>query len=290
MKKVIVIVGPTGSGKTSLSIKLAKQFNAEIINADSVQVYQGLNIGSAKIKEEEKQNIKHHLLDVVSLEDEYTVYHFQKDVRSLINQIEVPMIVGGTGLYIQAALYDYEFIEAKRDVDFEQKHEHESNELIHQRLIELDPDIKIDLQNRRRLLRAYEQALLGEKRSEKKKKDQILYDALIIYLDLDRTVLETKLIERLERQLNDGFIDEVKKLKEQNIHVHAIGYKELNQYLEGDYTLLEAKEAIIKSSKRLAKKQKTWFKNQMHPLMLDALSETLYEEAQLAIQSFLKEK
>jgi len=290
MKKVIVIVGPTGSGKTSLSIKLAKQFNAEIINADSVQVYQGLNIGSAKIKEEEKQNIKHHLLDVVSLEDEYTVYHFQKDVRALIDRIEVPMIVGGTGLYIQAALYDYEFIESKRDIDFEQKHELESNELIYQKLIKLDPNIKIDLQNRRRLLRAYEQALLGEKRSEKKKKDQILYDALIIYLDLDRTVLEQKLVQRLERQLNDGFIDEVKKLKEQNIHVNAIGYKELDQYLEGAYTLLEAKEAIIKSSKRLAKKQKTWFKNQMNPLMLDALSETLYEETQLAIQSFLKEK
>ncbi len=290
MKKVIVIVGPTGSGKTKLSIRLAQHFHAEIINGDSVQVYQGLDIGSAKIKEEEKQNIRHHLLDVVSLSESYSVYHFQKDVRALINNIKVPMIVGGTGLYIQAALYDYEFIESKRDHDFEEKHEHESNELIYQKLKELDPEIKIEIQNRRRLLRAYEQALLGELRSQKKKKDTLIYDALIIYLDLDRTILEERLNMRLKQQIDEGFIDEVKKLKEKNIHINAIGYRELDQYLEGTYTLEEAKEAIIKSSKKLAKKQKTWFKNQMHPMMLDALSPSLYEDALIAIQSFLKEK
>lgn len=290
MKKVIVIVGPTGSGKTNLSIRLAQLLNAEIINGDSVQVYKGLDIGSAKIKQEEKQDIKHHLLDIVSLTEEYTVYHFQKDVRYLLDHIEVPMIVGGTGLYIKAALYDYEFIESKRDYDFEEKHEHESNEMIYQKLSELDPEIKIDIQNRRRLLRAYEQALLGEKRSQKKKKDTLIYNSLIIYLDLDRTVLEQRLITRLNQQLEEGFIDEVEKLKNLNMHINAIGYRELDEYLEGTYTLEEAKEAIIKSSKRLAKKQKTWFKNQMHPMILDALSPTLYEDALFAIQTFLKEK
>lgn len=290
MKKVIVIVGPTGSGKTNLSVRLAQHFNAEIINGDSVQVYQGLDIGSAKIKNSEKQNIKHHLIDVVSLAEEYSVYNFQKDVRDLIDRIDVPMIVGGTGLYIQAALYDYEFIESKRNLDFEEEHEHESNELIYQKLIELDPEIKIDIQNRRRLLRAYEQALSGELRSQKKKKDKLIYDAFIIYLDLDRTILEERLIIRLKKQLEDGFIEEVQKLKKEHIHINAIGYRELDQYLEGIYTLEEAKEAIIKSSKRLAKKQKTWFKNQMHPYILDALSPTLYEEAMFAIESFLKEK
>jgi len=289
MKKVIVIVGPTGSGKTGLSVKLAQHFHAEIMNGDSVQVYKGLDIGSAKIKPQEKQNIKHHLLDVVSIEEDYSVYHFQKDIRKLIENIDLPMIVGGTGLYIQAALYDYEFIESSRDKDFEESHEHESNELIYQKLVELDPEIKIEINNRRRLLRAYEQALLGEPRSQKKKKDTLLYDALILYLDLDRTILEQRLRTRLEMQLEEGFIEEVQKLREKNIHIHAIGYKEIDAFLDGQYTLDEAKEAIIKSSKRLAKKQKTWFKNQMHPMMLDALSPTLYEDALITIQSFIKE-
>ncbi|MBU1094214.1 MAG: tRNA (adenosine(37)-N6)-dimethylallyltransferase MiaA [Firmicutes bacterium] len=289
MKKVIVIVGPTGSGKTGLSVKLAQHFHAEIINGDSVQVYQGLDIGSAKIKPQEKQNIKHHLLDVVSVDEDYSVYHFQKDVRKKIETIDLPMIVGGTGLYIQAALYDYEFIESSRDKDFEESHEQESNALIYQKLVELDPEIKIEINNRRRLLRAYEQALLGEPRSQKKNKDTLLYDALILYLDLDRPILEQRLYTRLENQLEEGFIEEVQKLREKNIHIQAIGYKELDQYLDGQYTLDEAKEAIIKSSKRLAKKQKTWFKNQMHPAILDALSPTLFEDAFFAIQSFLKE-
>ncbi|PKK97233.1 MAG: tRNA (adenosine(37)-N6)-dimethylallyltransferase MiaA [Tenericutes bacterium HGW-Tenericutes-3] len=290
MKKVIVIVGPTGSGKTGLSIKLAKNFNLDIINGDSVQIYQGLDIGSAKIKENEKQNIKHHLLDITPAGSEYSVYNFQKDARKLIDELETPMIVGGTGLYIQAALYDYEFVEDSRSKDFESQHAHESNEEIYQKLLVLDPEVKVDYQNRRRLLRSYEQALLGYPRSTKKNKDTLLYDALIIYLDLDRKVLEDRLNLRLERQLEEGFIDEVKSLKQQGITVNAIGYRELNMYLDGKYSLQQAKEEIIKSSKKLAKRQKTWFKNQMHPIMLDALSPSLYNDAKEAIKSFLKEK
>jgi len=289
MKKVIVIVGPTGSGKTGLSIRLAKHFNLEIINGDSVQIYQGLDIGSAKIKEQEKQNIKHHLLDIVPAGTGYSVYNFQKDARNFFNQINIPMVVGGTGLYIQAALYDYEFIEEGRNSDFEEKHSHETNDEIYAKLMVIDPEVKVDVQNRRRLMRAYEQALLGEPRSSKKNKDTLLYDALIIYLDLDRTILNDRLNLRLQRQLDEGFIDEVRALKEKGITINAIGYRELNLYLDGIYTLDEAKEAIIKSSKKLAKRQKTWFKNQMHPLMLDALSETLFEDAKKAIESFIKE-
>ncbi len=289
MKKVIVIVGPTGSGKTGLSIHLAKYFNLEIINGDSVQVYKDLDIGSAKIKEDEKQGVKHHLLDVVPAGSEYSVYNFQKDARSLINQIKHPLIVGGTGLYIKAALYDYEFIEESRSASFEENHQNQSNEEIYNKLVVLDPNIKVDVQNRRRLLRAYEQAILGHPRSNKKNKDTLLYNALIIYLDLDRSILEDRLNIRLNKQINEGFMDEVKTLKEKGIIVNAIGYRELNQFLEGLYTFNEAKEAIMKSSKKLAKRQKTWFKNQMHPLMLDALSPTLFEDAQKAIESFLKE-
>lgn len=289
MKKVILIVGPTASGKTGLSVELANRLNAEIINGDSVQIYKGLDIGSAKIRSDEMKGVKHHLLDIISLPDTYSVYQFQKDARKLIDQIDIPMIVGGTGLYIKAALYDYEFKASERNPELESKLEHESNEVIYEKLIKLDPEIKVDIQNRRRLIRAYEQALSGELRSQKRNKDQLLYDPLILYLDLDKAELERRLSIRLEKQIEEGFIEEVKKLKAENLSSNAIGYKEISMYLDGMMTLDEAKEAIIQSSKRLAKKQKTWFKNQMHPIMLDAQSETLYDDAYGYSIAFLKE-
>jgi len=290
MKKVIVIVGPTGSGKTRLSVKLAKLFNAEIINGDSVQIYKRLDIGSAKIKESEKDNVSHHLFDIKDPNDSYTVFNFQKDVRSLIDQIDIPMIVGGTGLYIKAALYQYEFIEKSRDDSFELNHQSYSNEELYQMLLDQDPLIQIDLNNRRRVLRALEQALLGEHRSKKNKKDELLYNPLIIYLDLDRIVLEDRLKLRLDKQIMEGFIEEVESLDKDNIRVNAIGYRELNQYLDGKITLDEAKAEIISVSKKLAKKQKTFFKNQMNLVILDALSETLDQDAYDLIKSFLKEE
>jgi tRNA dimethylallyltransferase len=290
MKKVIVIVGPTGSGKTRLSVKLAKLFDAEIINGDSVQIYRRLNIGSAKIKESDKEGIPHHLFDIRDPNDSYSVFNFQKDVRSLIHQIDIPMIVGGTGLYIKAALYQYEFIEKKRDEAFDLSYQSYSNEELYQMLLDLDPMIQIDLNNRRRVLRALEQAISGEHRSKKNKKDELLYNPLIIYLDLDRKVLEDRLKLRLDKQIMEGFIEEVESLDKDNIRLNAIGYRELNQYLDGKITLDEAKAEIISVSKKLAKKQKTFFNNQMNPVILDALSETLDKEAFNLIQSFLKEE
>ena len=287
MKKVIVIVGPTGSGKTGLSIKLAQAFSAEIINGDSVQVYEGLDIGSAKIKASEQEGVPHHLFEIAKPKDAYSVYHFQRDARQLMNQIERPMIVGGTGLYIKAALYDYEFVEQKRDHLFDEMYHSLSNAELYRLLMQFDPEIIVDQNNRRRILRALEQVLHGEPRSQKKKKDELLYDPLILYLDLDRTLLETRLRQRLELQLEAGFIQEVIGLFEKNIKVNAIGYRELAHYLEGTLSLEEAKEAIIKASKKLAKKQKTFFKNQMHPIILDALSPTLFEDAKKLIERFL---
>ena len=290
MKKVIAIVGPTASGKTRLSIEIAKRIHAEIINGDSVQVYKGLDIGSAKIQSHEMEGIKHHLLDIRDPKDSYSVFNFQKDTRLLIDQIDHPIIVGGTGLYIKAALYDYEFIENKRPFDFESKYEHLKNEALHELLLSHDPEVKIDLNNRRRLIRALEQALEGVPRSQKVKKDHLLYDTLIIYLDLDRKVLEERLNIRLEAQLKNGFIDEVKKLKVKNIEINAIGYRELSQYIDGVWTLDEAKEQIIIHSRQLAKKQKTWFKNQMNPWMVDALDENLIDKVYEKIHTFLNKE
>jgi tRNA dimethylallyltransferase len=289
MKKVIVIVGPTASGKTKLSVDLAKKIGAEIINGDSVQMYKKLDIGSAKIKEDEKQGIKHHLFDVCEPKDTYTVYQFQKDVRSLIENIKHPMIVGGTGLYIKAALYDYEFESEEKKIDVETIYEHDSNETLYHKIIELDPNIEIDPHNRRRLLRALALAHQGQLRSHKQNKDQPLYDLCILYLDLDRKVLEERLHMRLEKQLEDGFIDEVKALKDDGIKINAIGYREIDQYLDQLLSYEEMKTEIIKKSKALAKKQKTWFKNQMHAYMLDALSESLLDDAYKTIKDFLNE-
>lgn len=288
-KKIIAIVGPTGSGKTKLSIEIAKRIPVEIINGDSVQVFKGLDIGSAKIKENEKEGVKHHLLDIRDPNESYSVFDFQKDARTLFDLIDIPLIVGGTGLYIKAALYNYEFIESKRDIDFENRYQNLSNEELYRVLISLDPNIKIDYQNRRRVLRAIEQATLGNKRSEKIKKDELLYPSLILYLDLPKDVLEARLKLRLNHQIDSGFIDEVKKLNHQNLRINAIGYREIDDYINGLITLDEAKTLIIQASKKLAKKQKTFFKNQMDVIFLDALDDDIIEKAYHLISAFLEE-
>jgi len=289
MKKVIVIVGPTASGKTKLSVELAKKINAEIINGDSVQVYQRLNIGSAKIKDSEKQGVKHHLFDVADPKDSYSVYQFQKDVRHLIDKIDVPMIVGGTGLYIKAALYNYEFEDENQKISYD-AFKDLTNEEIYNKLIVLDPNIKIDKQNRRRLIRALELAKQGNLRSKKKRKDELLYDACIIYLDLDRQILEERLHLRLDKQLEEGFIDEVKSLQKDHISINAIGYREIEQYLNQEIDMDQMKLDIIKKSRQLAKKQKTWFKNQMQIHMIDALSEHVLDQAYQIVKAFLNKE
>jgi len=289
MKKILVIVGPTGSGKTRLSIELAKSFHAEIINGDSVQVYKGLDIGSAKIKPLEMQGVKHHLLSIKDPKEPYSVYEFQQDSRRLFETIDLPMIVGGTGLYIKASLYDYEFIDPKRNDHFDDMYQSYSNDQLYELLLNYDPLIKIDPQNRRRVLRALEHAINGTPRSKKQKKDHLLYDACIIYLDLERNLLEPRLRQRLDQQIEEGFIEEVQALMDQGISINAIGYRELERYLKQEISLAEAKEQIIQVSKKLAKKQKTFFKNQMHPIMLDAMSKTLIDDAIHIVSSFLKE-
>lgn len=289
MKKVIVIVGPTASGKTKLSVELAKKINAEIINGDSVQVYQRLNIGSAKIKDSEKQGVKHHLFDVADPKDSYSVYQFQKDVRHLIDKIDVPMIVGGTGLYIKAALYNYEFEDENQKISYD-AFKDLTNEEIYNKLIVLDPNINIDKQNRRRLIRALELAKQGNLRSKKNRKDELLYDACIIYLDLDRQILEERLHLRLDKQLEEGFIDEVKSLQKDHISINAIGYREIEQYLNQEIDMDQMKLDIIKKSRQLAKKQKTWFKNQMQIHMIDALSEHVLDQAYQIVKAFLNKE
>ncbi len=265
MKKIIVITGPTGVGKTKLSIELAKKINGEIINADSMQVYKGLDIGTAKIKEEEKEEIPHYLLDICNVLDNYTIYNYQQDARKCINDIlnrnKTPILVGGSGLYIKAALYDYQ-------LDNEEYHNEFTNLSNEEILEEIKKNHETDIHvnNRKRLVRE-----LNKIKNNTVNQSNImkpLYDIIIIGLTTDREKLYEIIDYRVDKMINEGLIDEVKKIYDKNIRSKAImtgiGYKELYQYFDGEITKEEAINLIKKNSRHFAKRQYTFFNHQMN--------------------------
>ena len=266
---IIVITGPTGVGKTKLSIALAKRYNAEIINGDAVQVYKGLDIGSAKVMEEEKENIPHHLFDIREVNEEYSIYDYQKDVRKLINEItrrgKNIIIVGGTGLYIKSALYDYT-LDDKSDND--NQYEDISTEDLYQELIKLDKDIKVDRFNRRRVVRALNYFKdNGKSISLNKNGNKLLYDAIFIGLTMDdRNKLYARINSRVDIMLGNGLVNEVKAFYDKGIRtkplLSGIGYKELYMYFDNLVSYEEAIELIKRNSRRYAKRQYTFFNHQ----------------------------
>lgn len=267
MKKILVITGPTAVGKTKLSIELAKKYNGEIINADAVQVYKGLDIGSAKVTEEEKEGIPHHLLSIKEVDEDYTIYHYQKDCREKIKEIQdrgkTPIIVGGTGLYIKAALYDYKLTEEKEKDTYDNL----TNEELYKKLTELDKDIIIDKNNRRRLIRAINYYKENNKSINKNKTDKLLYDALFIGLTTDRQILYNKINKRVDKMIENGLIDEVKSFYDKGVKtkplLNAIGYKEVYSYLDGNISKEEMIEKIKQNSRHYAKRQYTFFNHQL---------------------------
>jgi tRNA dimethylallyltransferase len=266
MKKIIVITGPTGVGKTKLSIELAKLLDGEIINADSMQVYKDLNIGTAKISEEEKEGIPHHLFDIKMVEDDYSVYDYQIDARKVLrnfNEDKTPIIVGGTGLYIKALLYDYCFYTDEEVYDFS----HLTNRELYDEIKEYDPDVEIHINNRKRLERRLN-IIMNKTPKEENKGNDLLYDAIFIGLTTDRDKLYDIINRRVDKMISDGLIDEVKELYNNGIRSKAImtgiGYKELYKYFDGDITLEEAIDLIKKNSRHYAKRQYTWFNHQMN--------------------------
>ena len=267
---LIVIVGPTGVGKTKLSIELSKRFDGEIINADSTQIYKTLDIATAKIKEEEKENIPHHLFDIKDINESYTVYDYQKDCRSKIEEItkkgKIPILVGGTGLYIKAALYDYKFdVEEKID----SKYLDYDNETLYSMLKKIDPNSNIHPNNKKRIIRALEYYdNTGMLLSNKEKSDDLLYDALFIGLTTDRDILYDRINKRVDIMLDEGLIEEAKEIYETNVRSKAvltpIGYKELFNYFDLEMTLEDSINLIKQRSRHYAKRQYTWFNNQMN--------------------------
>lgn len=265
MKNIIVITGPTGVGKTKMSIELAKRIDAEIINADSMQVYKDLNIGTAKITEKEKEGIPHHLFDIVEPTNMYTVYDYQKDARDIINDVlsrgKKVIIVGGTGLYIKALLYDYKFIKEDKTYDFSKM----SNEEILDKINSYNLDINLHINNRKRLERVLTKLYNNNMQTEKT--DTVLYDFVAIGLTTTRDNLYKIIDNRVDKMIEDGLIDEVEELYKKNIHSKAIntgiGYKELYKYFDKEISLDEAISLIKKNSRHYAKRQYTFFNNQM---------------------------
>ncbi|ALS73791.1 tRNA dimethylallyltransferase [Planococcus rifietoensis] len=282
MVEVIAIVGPTASGKTALSIELAKRLNGEIINGDSMQVYRGMDIGTAKIRPEEMDGIPHHLLDIRDPDESFSVAEYQSLVREKIAEIQqrgkLPIIVGGTGLYVQSVLFDYRFSKQQVDEELRQTLNAELERLgpgaMHSKLMELDPEIDIHPNNTRRVLRALEILLSGEEKEDGSLARTPMYDELIIGLDVPRAKLYERIDSRVDGMMESGLLDEVRRLHDSGLRdvqsIKAIGYKELYAYFDGMYSLEEAVAKLKRNSRQYAKRQFTYFRNKMPILWLDA--------------------
>lgn len=265
MEDIIVIVGPTGVGKTKLSVELAKMIDAEIINGDSVSIYKDLNIGSAKPTKEERQNIPHHLFDIRDIEENYTVFQYQQDVRKLIEEIQGRgkriIIVGGTGLYIKAALYNYEFTETSlEDKEFLEY----SNEEIYHRIQQYIPEYTEDIHNRKRLVRFLNKLEHHEEISNHK--DELLYPIHVVGLTCERDLLYERINNRVDDMMEQGLLKEVESLKDKysssRILNSAIGYKEFYDYFYQEKSLEDVVREIKGNSRRFAKRQYTFFNHQ----------------------------
>ena len=267
--KTICIVGPTGVGKTKMSIELAHKLNGEIINADSTQIYKDLNIGTAKVTQAEMEGIVHHLIDIKNIDEDYTVYDYQKDARLVIDDIikrgKTPIIVGGTGLYIKALLYDYKFEEEKTINNYDDIDTY----TLYKRLISVDPNTDIHKNNRKRIIRALNYYEINKTpMSSKEKTDKLLYDTVFIGLTTDRDNLYDRINKRVDIMVEDGLIEEAKRLYNTNIRSKAIMtpicYKELFDYFDNKMSLDETLDLIKQRSRKYAKRQYTWFNNQMN--------------------------
>lgn len=261
---IIAIVGPTGVGKTKMSISLAKKYNAEIISVDSMQIYKKMNIGTSKVTKEEMDGVVHHMIDIKNPEEDYSVFDYQKDARGVLDKLisegKNVIIVGGTGLYLKALLYNYEFKENNNRKDFSGY----TNEELYVMVKNIDKVSKIHVNNRQRL----ESFLNNHENNDKIVSDKCIYDAKIIGLTTNRDSLYEAINDRVDKMVSDGLIDEARYFYDNNINSKAIktaiGYKELYLYFDNKISLDDAIELIKKKSRNYAKRQYTWFNNQMN--------------------------
>ena len=274
MQKVLTIIGPTAVGKTAFGIECARSFDGEIISGDSIQIYKGLDIGSAKPTQEELSMAKHHLISIIDPKGNYSVRQFQQLARECIDQIssegKLPIIVGGTGLYIKAAIYDYVFYEEQEE---DEQFEDLSNQQLYELLKEKDPAAleKIHINNRKRLVRAlniYNKHRTGISQIKAQQQHKPLYDCLIIGLTVQRDELYRRIDDRVDLMIKDGLLEEIGSLLKQGVTfedqcMQGIGYKEWKGYFDGTKSLEECVDQIKRNSRHFAKRQYTFFQNQL---------------------------
>lgn len=281
MKPLIILTGPTAVGKTTLSVRLAKAIGGEIISADSMQVYRRMNIGSAKITQEEMMGIPHHLIDVLEPNEEFNVTVFQEMAKASLEEIysrgNIPIVAGGTGFYIQALLNDIDFTENGEDTsireELEALAEEKGAEHLHGMLLAIDPDSakQIHANNIKRVIRAIEyyrqtgECISEHNKREREKKSP--YDFLYYVVNTDRDILYQRIDQRVDQMVEQGLLEEVKELKASGctrnmVSMQGLGYKEILDYLQGDCTLSEAIYLLKRDTRHFAKRQITWFKRE----------------------------
>lgn len=276
--KIIAIAGPTASGKTALSVEMAKRYGGEIVSCDSMQIYKHMNIGTAKPAKEEQKGIPHYMIDEISPDENFSVVEYAERARGYIDDIlsrgKLPVLVGGTGLYLDSVINNTKFSEAESDEEYRKEMyalaEKEGNEAVHKLLEEVDEEAaqKIHANNLRRVVRALEIYKTTGKTMTQVNLESVqepLYDALIIGLNMDRELLYERINRRVDIMMEQGLEEEVKNILSMGINrnstaMQAIGYKEFIEYFDGEITKEEAIEKIKQESRRYAKRQLTWFR------------------------------
>lgn len=280
-KPLIVLTGPTAVGKTKLSIALAKAVNGEIISADSMQVYKYMDIGSAKIREEEMQGIRHYLVDELLPEEEFHIVRFQQMAKAAMEEIyakgKIPILVGGTGFYIQAVTRDIDFTEAEQDDGYRKELEalasEKGNEYLHRMLekVDLKSAKEIHANNVKRVIRALEFYHQNHtpisSHNQEQKEHTSPYNLVYFVLNAPRELLYERIDKRVDEMLKEGLVDEVRHLKEMGyqkgmVSMQGLGYKEILSYLEGEYPLEEAVRILKRDTRHFAKRQLTWFRRE----------------------------
>lgn len=293
MENLIILTGPTGIGKTEISLNLAKKFNCEIISSDSMQIYRDLNIGTAKISLE-KTDIPHHMIDIVNPDEDFSVAEFQDKTKKLITEIngreKTPMLVGGTGLYINSIVYNLEFANTTKNYDYRNKlieiSKDKGSDFLHDKLKNLDPKEaeKIHPNNQQRIIRALEIIENGEEKGNKFRQENRDYNLIYLSLNMDREKLYERINNRVIKMIDMGLIDEAKhaiekyNLDRDSQSMKAIGYREIFDYLEGKCNLDFTIDEIQKDSRHYAKRQLTWFRRDKRIKWFDREDENLLEE------------
>lgn len=301
---LITISGPTACGKTSVSVELAKIINGEIISADSMQVYKYMDIGTAKITEEEKQGIKHYLIDDLYPDEEFSIAVFQKMAKKAMSEIyakgKMPILVGGTGFYVNGLIYDNDFSPGEKDnkmrLELEKEAKEKGNEYIYNILKVLDPEYAetVHPNNVKRVIRAIEYCRdTGEKFSEYNARERLrepAYDVKSFILNMDRELLYKRIEKRIDIMVENGLVNEVKDLIEKYptnlVSMKGLGYKEIIGYLKGEYSLDEAIYILKRDTRHFARRQLTWFKHQSDGIWIDMLD---YESPKAVAEYIAKE-